>query len=538
MQSCLGIYIESNIIKYAKVSKEKTDFKVESFGIRFFENIGQEIDKIIEETFSFSTPIAVNLSNEKYLYFDVFALLNKKDISKTIETEFESYCDEKQYNTYAFEMRYAITKNPNDKEKFRAMTIFANKIDMTRYTDALESYKLDTVIPTSIAIASLPNLAKRENQLIVNMEEKTSIVTVLDQQVYNIETLDYGARDVLDSINKIENSYAKAYDICKNTTIYTADVEETEQPYLQYIIPTIFKIAERLKEIVADETIKCQTIYLTGTLSTINNIDLYFQEFLPKVEVKILRPKFLENGNMKINIKEYIEVNSAIALAMCGLGEGIQELNFRKVKPAEKLSQMFKIEIGNKNSKKKASAKRGKGFWEDLKGAFDATEIWLIRGCAAILLIMLIFIIFSKGLENSMLSKEKEIETSITEQSKVISAITSNKASLDIKTQKYQSLIADLDEIDRKTSDIAAKKRAIPNLLQKIMTYIPEKVQLVSIENPTDSTISIQAMSEDYDQLGYFIAVLKTEGILKNVVSSSGTKNEGVVSVTIGGDLP
>ena len=93
MQKCLGIYIEENLIKYAKVSKERDNTKIESFGVRFFQDLAEEIDKIVEETYSFNTPISVNLSNEKYLYFDIFALLNKKDIEKTIQTEFESYCD-------------------------------------------------------------------------------------------------------------------------------------------------------------------------------------------------------------------------------------------------------------------------------------------------------------------------------------------------------------------------------------------------------------------------------------------------------------
>ena len=79
MQKCLGIYIETNIIKYAKVSKEHDDVKIESFGVRFFDNnLGSEVRKVIEETFSFNTPISVNISNEKYLYFDVFALLKNQ----------------------------------------------------------------------------------------------------------------------------------------------------------------------------------------------------------------------------------------------------------------------------------------------------------------------------------------------------------------------------------------------------------------------------------------------------------------------------
>ena len=87
MQKCLGIYIENNLIKYAKVSKDNNDMKIESFGIRFYQNLSEEIKKIIQETYSFNTPISINLSNEKYLYFDIFALLSKKDVEKTVDTE-------------------------------------------------------------------------------------------------------------------------------------------------------------------------------------------------------------------------------------------------------------------------------------------------------------------------------------------------------------------------------------------------------------------------------------------------------------------
>ena len=63
MQNCLGIYIENNLIKYAKVSKDKNDFKVEAFGIRFFENLNETIKKVVEETYSFNTPISINIEN-------------------------------------------------------------------------------------------------------------------------------------------------------------------------------------------------------------------------------------------------------------------------------------------------------------------------------------------------------------------------------------------------------------------------------------------------------------------------------------------
>lgn len=535
MQNCLGIYIEDNLIKYAKVSKERDDMKVESFGIRFFQNLSEELEKIIEETFSFTTPISVNLSNEKYLYFDVFSLLNKKDVQKTIETEFETYCEEKNYNSNAFENRYALMPNQEDSEKIRALDIFINKIELNRQKQPLEKYKLSKMMPISIAIGNIARLNKKENVLIVNMEESTTITTIYDKQIYNVETLDVGSKEVLENINKAENSYSKAYEICKNTTIYTAEMEDSaeEQPYLQSIMPTIYKIAEKVQEIVGSSETKIQTIYLTGNLSVVNNIDLYFQEFFTDVECKILKPNIIDEAVNKLNIKDYVEVNSAIALATVGLGQGIQELNFQKVKTTEKLSQFLKIEMP---SGKVIGGNSKIDF--SLKGALTTTEVWFIRSIVGILLILIIYTVFSKVLADQMLKKEQSIKNSIAQQNSQISAVNSDESTINTKTDKYKNLIADVKRINEKISDVAARRNSIPNLLNQVMHNIPDKVQLTSIENTSDKNISITAQSYNYDQLGYFKAVLDKKKILKNVISSSGVKNGDIITVTIEGELP
>ena len=64
MSTCLGLYIEENLIKYAKVSKEHEQIKVESFGMKFYDNLEQTVKQIIEETYSYKTPISINLSEE------------------------------------------------------------------------------------------------------------------------------------------------------------------------------------------------------------------------------------------------------------------------------------------------------------------------------------------------------------------------------------------------------------------------------------------------------------------------------------------
>ena len=557
MQNCLGIYIESHLIKYAKVSKEKDTFKVESFGVNFLENISlaDAIKKIVEETYSFSTPICINLSNENYLYYNIFSLLSKNDVQRSVQTEFEAYCDENKYNQNAFETRYALVQNVEDKEKIKAIQIVVNKIELNRQKQPLEKYRLTRISPVGTAIASVAKLEKKENVLIVNMEENTTITTVIDRQVYNVDTIDNGSQEVLAKINKVENSLSKAYSICKETTIYTSSVVEgtKEQPYLQYIVPTLYQICQKVQQIVSESHAKISTVYLTGTLSAINNVDLYFQEFLSGIDCKILRPSIVEEKTGQINIKDYIEVNSAISLAMQSLGEGMQSLNFRKPNFMDQVKQLLNADV-SMGKKKDKPAKEGKGKGKASKlagklskislgnmsmtGSLDKTEVMLIRVLIAIILINIIFVAFSKVLYGQMDKKQKDVEGLISSENAQIGKINTDINSLNTKNTKYTSLTEELKAINDKISNIAEMKNSIPNLLNQIMYTIPEGVQLTSIQNTTGKKISIIAQASDYDQLGYFIAKIKVSGILNNAVSSSSQKSGDVVTVTIEGELP
>ena len=106
------------------------------------------------------------------------------------------------------------------------------------------------------------------------------------------------------------------------------------------------------------------------------------------------------------------------------------------------------------------------------------------------------------------------------------------------KTTQYTTLISDLQAVNEKISDMNASKNLIPNLLNQIMSAIDETVQITSIENTTGRHIVIVAQSSKYPGLGYFKTRLKTKNILQNVVSGSSVKQNGVITVTIEGDLP
>lgn len=332
MSTCLGLYIEKNLIKYAKVEKEHEDIKVEAFGIKFYDNLGEAIKQIVAETYSFKIPISVNLSNEVYNYFTMFGMLNKKDMNKAIDTEFESLCYEKGTNAKAFESRHTLVKSVEDKDNVRVIHVSVNKNDINMRVQQLEGNRIGYMVPVSLCIANIANIKPKENVAIVNLEDKTTITTVVDQKIYTVDVLQTGMQDVLDRIAAKENSYAKAYDVCKNTTIYTMDGQDlqvAENEYMEDIMPILYGIVSKVQEIISLSVNKIDRIYIAGTGSVINNIDLYFQEFFKDVKCEFLKPYFIQD-NVKINLKDYIEVDSAIALGVQGAGGGIPNINFKE----------------------------------------------------------------------------------------------------------------------------------------------------------------------------------------------------------------
>lgn len=542
MASYLGLYIEKNVIKYAKVTKEREALKIESFGMKFYDRLDESIKQIISETYSYKNPVSINLSEEMYNYFYMFNLLNKNDLKKAIETEFESYCFDKSLNKNAFESRYALSNDVEDKDKIKVIYVSANKATVSRITQLTEDVKASTITPIGTSITNIANVKPKENFLIVNMEDKTTVTAVVNQKVYNVDKFDEGAEEILGKISAKENSYAKAYEICKNSTIYTMEgkeLQDDDNEYLDDIMPTLYKIVNKVQEYTVNSTIKFDKIYITGTMSVVNNIDLYFQEFFKTEKCEILKPYFVTE-NVKINVKDYIEVNSAIALALQGLGYGIKSMNFKSPSFLEKLPDLMKMEIGpSKGNNKKSSNSLNINF-SDLKTKMDYTERWLLRVAGGILALTLIYSAFSGYLNNQITNKLNEVDEVYTDTLNNIGLIEKDNSSVKQKTNKYIELTDNLKNINQEIKEASKSKDVIPNLLMQIMYIIPEDVQITEIENTTGSHIVIKAQSKKYEQLGYFKAKIKEDNILKKktVVSSQGEVEGEFVKIVIEGDLP
>ncbi len=537
--SCLGLYIEEHIIKYAKVSKEHDKIKVNAFGIMFYDKIGDAIKQVIQETYSQKTPISINLSEEMYNYFDMFALLTKNDLQKAIKTEFESYCSEKGYNPNVFESRYAVVEDGEDREKIKVIHVADNKIELNKQIQQIEGYKLSNISPISMAIPNLIDTDKNDNCLVVNIEDSTTITTILNNKISHIDKMEEGSKDFLTKINLRENSYLNSYEICKNTTIYTSEgkeLQERQSAYLEDIMPTLYTIVGNVKNIIRDNVDKIKKVYLTGTASLINNIDLYFQEYIEGVDCEILKPYFIETTR-DISIKDYIEVNSAISLAMMGVGEGISGINFKNQTFGDKIPDWLKLEISSdkKPGSKDKKMQTGMFTW-DLGQPLDKTELGLVRIIVALILIVLIYSGFSALLANQMTSKTKQVDETISFTQTQINSANSDDRQIRDKTSQYTALIQSLDKMNN--SEGNTMKNSIPNLLNQIMSIVPENVQITSIENTTERHVVITAQSDKYEQLGFLTAKIKAEDILKNTISTSGQKDNRIVTIKIEGELP
>lgn len=538
MPKCLGIYIEDDVIKYAKVDKNKDILKVDASNVVFYErgNVSQTIEKIIRETFSTKDTISINISNELYNYFDVFAALKQSDKNKSVDLDFELLCSEKGYNKDSLESRYLYTNSKENSDKMRVIHIAANKEGIHKRLQEFTGSKVVSATPITTSIFNLLELGpKEENVVIVNIEKDTKVTTIIGGEVYNIDIIPEGMGQILDNINKIENSMQKSYECCKNTTIYTQETQELQMDgneHLEDIMPVLYKIVSEVRKISEATIGQISKVYITGLGTAINNVDLYFQEYIPNSKCELLKPFFLENASIKIPIKDYIEVNSAISLALEGLAYGKKELNFKGKK-------------GGSGLNKEINADSVKGFFKalvDPRKQLEPFDKTMLRFICCICVGIIGYSAFSTTLINQIDEKRKDIKNSLDTVNVQIDKIDSQTGSVTVGETNYNSLIEALtktdDTNDVTDSRIIIEKYAIPNLLNRIAQNIPQQVKVTSIKNTTETHIVIQAEAAKYEQLGFFRAVLSTEGTLKNVKSTSGSKSGDIITITIEGDLP
>jgi Tfp pilus assembly protein PilN len=556
MQYCLGISIDDKFVRYAKVKKEDNDFKVESYGINAYSNLDLEkkIKQIVQETNCNREDISIDIQNEKYYFFNFFGVKNKTYTREAVETEFESFCTENHINKNTVDGRYIYTKNIDTPDQNKAIYIYQNKGEIEERLNLFKGLKVVSATPDAISIPNIANIEANKNIMIVDIGDTTKITTIINKNIYNIDILSQGLKEAFDTINLKENSILKTYEVLKNTTIYTMDMDVNStgknDEYLQYIVPALYKTAQEIVNITKNYK-RIDQIYLTGYATVINNIELYFQEYFKESKVEILKPFFIQKSN-GVNIKDYIEVNQAIALALQGMGYGAKAINFSNNKRTEEikslltmnlsdLANLFKVQKADKDKTTKERKKINFNFdLGSLNDRFKKFDSIIIEALISVLIITILYCIGSIWVRKQIASETDKVNNTINYTNEQIAKATNDDAKINTKTSDYTKYKSNLQN----TSNIIEKKRnrknQITTLLNKIVYTIPKEVQLTEIKNEEKGDkehILISAQSSKYEQLAYFKAKLKNANILDNVTSNEGTKSGDVVTTIIEGDL-
>lgn len=553
MQYCLGISIDDKFIKYAKVQKEDNTFKVESYGINSYNNmdLDKRIAQIIQETDSSKIPISTDVQNEKYYFFNFFGVKNKTYAKEAIQTEFESFCTDNHINKNTVEGRYIYTKNIDMLDQNKAIYIYENKGELEERLNLFKGARVVSATPDAIAIPNIVNIEPNKNIMIVDIGDNTKITTIINKNIYNVDILSQGLKEAFDTINLKENSTLKTYEVLKNTTIYTMDMDTTSNKkndeYLQHIVPALYKVAQEVLNITKNYK-KIDQIYLTGYATVINNIELYFQEYFKGSKVEILKPFFIEK-NDRVNVKDYIEVNQAIALALQGMGYGARTINFSTDKKADEIKSMlsmnmtdiinlFKVQkADNGKEKNKPKLNVDLGFLKNKSKNLDTS---MTNAFISLLLITILYCAGSIWVSKQILSETDKVKDDVSYTQEQIAKATNDDSKINTKTNDYKRYKSNLENTSNVIETKRSRKNQITTLLNKIVYTIPKEVQLTEIKNEEKGGkqhIYISAQSKKYEQLAYFKAKLKNANILDNVTSNEGTKSGDVVTTIIEGDL-
>lgn len=316
MASALGIFIDRNIIKYAKLNGTKDKLKVESYGMKYGENHKKLLKQIIEETNSSKNNVVINAAEIHYEETSIFSMLKKKDYDKAVEVAYEEIIDKQKLRPELLEYGYILSKNPADSEKLHVLLGIQEKGAMeTRANLFGQNVMLYSQMPIGISISNI-----YENPLpalIVNIEEDTYITEIYDTEPIKVTRIATGTKNIIDTINNEENSISKSYEVLRNMVLPTDDMDQISfegNEYAPVIVSEVMKIVSEIKSVMKKRPGIYKKIYISGTGATISNLETFIEKLIDDVECDILRPAGIE-GQKKVAIKEYVDVNSAIALA-------------------------------------------------------------------------------------------------------------------------------------------------------------------------------------------------------------------------------
>lgn len=554
MPQSLGIYINNNIIKYAKLDIEdlKKDPKItiQKYGTKFIVNDNKLdlIKSVISETDSSELPVIVGTYDDYFSKVQVFKQLSKNDSHNVINLEFEDWCvrnsKESQDYLYTFLVpnvaigdNYITILNVSKKEQ---VELYRTQKDVAVKGMYTVPFILTSLVPKD-----------EKNYLLVNLDERLYVTTVIDKKIIEFDFEEIGMKDIFERFTQLLGSYQKSYEACKTLNVFSEgesnnpkDLEAIVEPVLQDILKKVLEIANRRKSSISK-------VFLTGSGTLFTNIDILFREFLD-IKSEILKPDFINFSDNVKNVAEELETVPAMALSYEYYLPAFENSSYFK-KNVSGFSEMFGKVFNFQNNKNEKNPKpkdskaqnvdqSKNSVFQNISSGFDLEKFShiIVSVCIVLVLLLFTYLIFGNIYVSQINKMKADIDTKTASIADVSSKISNDAKYIDNNTNQYKSINDDVqktvDEIE--TNQIGKNSTYnVATFMQKIIKVIPKNVQLKTIKSDDNKNITITAQSDTYADLGYFVAQLKLQNVLNNVKINNIT-NGTTINIEIGGELP
>lgn len=542
MSNCLGIYLNDNIIKFAKMSYEKNTIKLEQYGTRYIRiDPLNQIESIIQETNSVGVPIAITPEKSQYINVEMYDQGQVKSyFGDVAKIEFEAWC-EKNANlpqNYEYIYKAADTKNAEGRRILNINVVKKDIIEkyMQRFSNVASFYPANLLTQRLVP-------AEDQNYILVDFSDDLSIKVIENNKIVDMQTVELGMKQILDSFAEKLGTYPKAYEACKQINVFSEGHDNNNKELEIILEPLLQNILRQVQVYVDKYRRNIDKILLTGDGIVFTNIDILFTEFL-NLKCEILKPEFLEDTSNVRNTADILEVIEAIALA------------YDALKPVQRESEYIKKSILKKGlfAKKDKSLKTSKNLTllknkdKELKSndkielSDSENKILEIITCSAIACGILVFVYMLFGIiYTSRVEKiKKNVEEEVTNIDKKIAEINQDETYISTNTKKYNEINEYVQKVSEEIENNKIGKFTTYNVatfLNNIIKIIPKNVQLVNIKSDDNKNVVITAKSDSYADLGYFVAELKINGTLNNIKINNVQNSETTV-VEIGGELP
>lgn len=541
MASCLGIYLGSDIVRYAKLDIDASkNVELKNYGVRFIKgNLKEVLSNIVEETNSQGLPIAINPENSIYFNTQMFEQSEQIGtyIKDVVNMEFEAWCEKNAKSKEKYNHVYMLSALKGSDNKRSLIINVLEKRELEEQSKIGDN-DVTNMIPGQLTTVSLVP-KEEQNYILVDLDTKLVVTTVLNGKIGNISYSENGMRKIFADMQLRLGSYQKAYEACKQINVYSEDGNTNNDPALEKIVePVLQNVLKTVLVEVNRNRKQITKVLISGSGILFTNIDILFSEFLG-VKTEILKPSFVNAKNGIKNIAEVLETTEAISLAYEAINHNFKELEYivgnKKVK--RDVKDWFKKLTTKKKEELKEIAKE-----RNVDKVVDPDAIPSNLVCVAIvcsifaisyLAFSIIFNIVSNNSIKRLDAKRAEVEKATQEVMSDYTYISSNTSQYTEITDRVESIIKQIEngEIGKfHTYNVAA-------FMQNILKITPNAVVLKSLSSDDDKNVTIVARSASYPDLGYFLAQLKADGTLKNIKIKNIT-NGSTSEIEIGGELP